>query len=235
VRAQHPLQAVTEGEEVVIVGTGESAVVAFEYFNYDTPHEVVAFSTEAHFLTSDTYCGLPVVPLERIADAYPPYKYQAFVAVSPTGLNRLRRRLYDTVKAAGFSCVSYVSTHAFVLPDAKIGENTFVQEHAALQYSTRVGNNVFLGSGACIGHGSVIADDCYVGPHATVCGNCRVGRSSFLGANSCITHSISVAADCVIGGGAIVLKDTAPRHVYLGNPARPVRQDSSETWPAKMT
>jgi sugar O-acyltransferase (sialic acid O-acetyltransferase NeuD family) len=234
VRARHPLQVASESERVIIVGTGEHAAIAFEYFSHDSPHEVVAFSAEAHCLTSEMHCGLPVVPLERIAAAYPPDKYRAFVATSPIELNRLRRRLYDTVKAADFSCVSYVSTHAFVLPDVKIGENTFVQENTALQYLTCVGNNVFLGSGACIGHSSVVEDDCYVGPHATVCGNCRIGRSSFIGANSCIAQTVSVAQDCVIGGGAVVLKDTKPRNVYLGNPARPTGQDSFETWPAKV-
>lgn len=221
------------GEKLVIVGTGESAAVAFEYFKYDSHHEVVAFSTETSSLTSDEHCGLPVVPLERIAETCPPSEYRAFVAISATELNRLRRRLCDAVKALGFTCVSYVSTHAFVLPNVEIGENAFIQENVALQFQTRIGNNVFLGSGACIGHSSVVEDDCYFGPNSTVCGNCRIGRSSFIGANSCISHNVSVAEDCVIGGGAIVLKDTEPRHVYLGNPARPVSQDSFETWPAK--
>lgn len=234
-RLHHPLQATSKGEKIVIVGTGENAAVALEYFNYDSPHEVVAFSTETHCITSDVYCGLPVVPLEQIAKTYPPAEYRAFIAISPTELNALRRRLYDAVKAAGFVCVSYVSSHAFVLPSVQIGENAFVQENTALQYRVRIGDNVFLASGACIGHSSVIEDDCYVAPHATVCGDSRVGRSCFLGANSCIAQEVSVADYCVIGGGTVILKDTAPRHVYLGNPARIISRDSSDTWPAKIT
>lgn len=235
VKAQHPLQTHSRCEKVVIVGTGESAAVALEYFTHDSPHEVIAFSTEAHCLTSDVYCDLPVVPLERIAEAYPPSRYRAFVAISVTGLNGLRRRLYDIVKAAGYTCVSYVSTHACVLPSVPVGENTFVHENATLEYRTRIGNNVTIGSGACICHGSVIEDDCYISPNATVCGGSRVGRSCFLGANSCIAQDVSVAEYCVIGAGAVILRDTAPRHVWIGNPARIISRDSSETWPAKMS
>lgn len=80
------------GERVVIIGTGESAAVVLEYFRYDSPHEVVAFSADEKYVTSDTYCGLPLVPLERLAEAYPPGEYRAFVAVSAVELNRLRRR-----------------------------------------------------------------------------------------------------------------------------------------------
>jgi hypothetical protein len=116
-----PLQAETTGERVVIVGTGETASLAYDYFCYDSPHEVVAFSAETPFITSDTFCGLPLVPFEQLAKLYPPDEYRAFVSVSLTQLNRVRRRRYDGVKEAGFRCVTYVSSHAFVLPSAEIG------------------------------------------------------------------------------------------------------------------
>jgi sugar O-acyltransferase (sialic acid O-acetyltransferase NeuD family) len=230
---RHPLQAAVKGQPVIIIGTGENGAVALEYFRYDSPHEVVAFSTEAAHLTSETYCELPVVPLEDLAKIYSPEEYQVFVAVSAVQLNRLRRRLYDAVKAVGYTCVSYVSSHAFVLGSVEIGENTFVQEHVALQARVRVGNNVFLGSGSCVGHGAVVADDCYFGPRATICGNCVVGRRAFIGAGSTVGHDLSIADDCVIGGGAVILKDTLAGQVYLGNPARPTARQSSETWPAR--
>jgi sugar O-acyltransferase (sialic acid O-acetyltransferase NeuD family) len=227
---RHPLQSESKAERVVIVGTGEWGATAFEYFSYDSPYEVVAFSAEAPFITSDVYYGLPVVPLDELAKAYSPAEYRAFVAVSDIQLNRVRRRLYDAVKAAGFDCVSYVSSHAFVMHNVEIGENTFVHENASLEFMVRVGNNVLIGGGTLIGHSSVIEDDCYAGPHVTVCGGAVVGRSSFLGANSCIADCVSVAEDCVIGAGAVVLKDAKPRQVYVGSPARPTGRDSFDAF-----
>jgi sugar O-acyltransferase (sialic acid O-acetyltransferase NeuD family) len=217
-------------ERLVIIGSGETAAVAFDYFRYDSPHQVVAFSAESQFLQSQTYCGLPLISLEKLSDAYPPTEYKAFVAISFTQLNRLRRRLYDAVKAAGFGCVSYVSSHALVMPGAAIGENCFIQEYVALQPNTRIGDNVILSSGTCIGHRSVIEDDCFAGPRVTVCGFTRIGRRSFLGATSCIANALTVGEDCVLSAGAVVLKDAAPRQVYIGNPARPVARDSFQAF-----
>lgn len=230
---RHRLQAPSAGERVVIVGTGETAAVACEYFRYDTPHEVVAFSAETSYITADSYYGLPIVPLEELASAYPAADHRVFVAVALVQLNRVRRRLYHAVKAAGFTCVSYVSSHAVVTPNAAIGENSFVQEHVVVQYGACVGDNVFLGSGTCVGYQSVVDDDCYAGPHVTVGDFCKVGRATFLGANSCIADGRSVAVDCIIGAGTVILKDTAPRQVYLGNPARPIGRDSFETFGVK--
>ena len=230
---RHPLQAETTGERVVIVGTGETASLAYDYFCYDSPHEVVAFSAETPFITSDTFCGLPLVPFEELAKLYPPDEYRAFVSVSLTQLNRVRRRLYDGVKEAGFRCVTYVSSHAFVLPSAEIGENTFIQEHTAVQHDVRVGDNVFLSSGTVVGHSSVIEDDVFTGPHCVICGMCRIGRSSFVGANCCIAGELTVGADCIIGASANVLTDTEPGQVYIGNPARPTGRDSFTTFHVK--
>ena len=223
---RHPLQESANGERVVIVGTGEQAEIAFEYFTNDSPHEVVAFSADPQIAKSHTFQGLPDVPLDHLAEAWPPSEYHAFVAVSSTQLNRLRRRLYDAVKAAGYDCVSYVSRRAFVWHNVEIGENSFIFENNVLQHKVRVGDNVILWSGNHVGHRTVIEDNCFVASHVVISGFCRVGRWSYLGVNSSIRDGLSLAEDCVIGAGAVVVKDTGTRQVYVGNPARPTGRDS---------
>jgi sugar O-acyltransferase (sialic acid O-acetyltransferase NeuD family) len=223
---RHPLQETATGERVVIVGTGEQAEIAFEYFTNDSPHEVVAFSADPQFIKSNTFRGLPVAPLDHLAEAWPPSECRAFVAVSATQLNRLRRRLYEAVKAAGYVCVSYVSSHAFVWHNVEIGENSFIFENNVLQHKVRVGDNVILWSGNHVGHQTVIEDDCFVTSHVVISGFCRVGRWSYLGVNSSVRDELSLAEDSVIGAGAVVVKDTEARQVYVGNPARPTGRDS---------
>ena len=169
-------------QRLVIIGTGETAAIVFESFSWDSPHEVVAFSADRVYITSDTISERPVVPLDELATAYPPREFRVFVAVSMTGLNRVRRSLYDRVKSLGFECISYVSSSAVVNPSVRIGENVRINGNASLAYSARVGNNVVIGSGSHIGHSAVIEDDCFVSPHSTVCGFARIGRGAFLGA-----------------------------------------------------
>jgi sugar O-acyltransferase (sialic acid O-acetyltransferase NeuD family) len=221
----HPSAPTSKSERVVIVGTGETAALALEYFRYDSPYEVVAFSAEEAFLGSDVYCGMPTVSLEKLAGIYSPAEYRVFVAVSMTQLNRLRRRLYGAVKSVGFDCVSYVSSHACVMRTVELGDNVYVGENTTVQHGARVGNNVTIAGGTFIGHSSVIEDDVFIGPDVTVCGFSRVGRGSFVGAKSCIADTRVVAEDCLIGAGAIVVKDTEAGGVYVGNPARAYRSN----------
>jgi sugar O-acyltransferase (sialic acid O-acetyltransferase NeuD family) len=219
-------RSATRGERVVIVGAGVVGALALEYFTYDSPYEVVAFSAERDFITSDSFCGLPVVPFDKLAVEYPPAEFHAFVAVSATALNRVRRRLYDAVKAAGYRCVSYVNSGAFVSPSVQIGENTLVAEGNSLHYMVRLGDNVMLLNGVHIGHETVVEDDCFLASHVVIAGTCRIGHGSFFGVNSTVGDHLSVAEDCFIGAGAVIISDTAPRQVYIGNPARPIGGDS---------
>jgi sugar O-acyltransferase (sialic acid O-acetyltransferase NeuD family) len=222
----HTVQAAPAGARIVIIGTGEQAAIAYEHFTNDSPHEVVAFSADPDFVKSDVFEGLPVIPLDRLAVTFPPTEYQAFVAVSPTQLNRLRRRLYDQVKASGYTCASYLSSRAFVWHNVEIGENTFIFEDNVLQHRVRVGDNVILWRGNHVGHQTVIEDDCFVSSHVVISGFCRIGRWSFLGVNSAINDQLVVAEDCIIGAGAVVVRNTEPRQIYVGNPARATGRDS---------
>lgn len=219
--------------KIVIVGAGEFAQIAYEYFTYDSPHEVVAFSVEQAYIKQPELFSLPVVAFEQLEELYDPAEYKVFVAVTFTQLNRVRTRLYHQAREKGFSTVSYVSSKAFVWRNVEIGENCFIFEHNVLQYHVKVGNNVILWSGNHIGHRAVIRDNCFISSHVVVCGYCEVGENCFLGVNSCIADNKKVARDCIIGAGAIVMSNTQPGKVYKGNSSKPVLVDSYRVFDVK--
>jgi sugar O-acyltransferase (sialic acid O-acetyltransferase NeuD family) len=213
-------------KKLIIIGDGETAEMAFEYFTYDSPYDVVAFGVEAQYAKKAQLAGLPVVHFEEIDRQYPPETHEAFVAISYTQLNRVRARLYQATKAKGYFVASYVSSKAFVWRNVEIGENCFIFENNVVQYAVRIGNNVVFWSGNHIGHQTVIKDNVFISSHVVVSGYCEVGENCFLGVNSCIANNIQIARDCVIGMGAVIHKNTEPRKVYVGNPGKPISKDS---------
>lgn len=212
--------------KLVIVGDGETAEMAFEYFTHDSPYEVIGFSVEKEYAKKEELFGLPVVDFEDIQERYPASMCEAFVAISYTQLNRVRSRLFKATKNKGYSLASYVSSKAFVWHNAEIGENCFIFENNVVQYRVKIGNNVVLWSGNHIGHQTVIKDNVFISSHVVVSGYCEVGENCFLGVNSCIANNIKIARDCVIGMGAVIHKHTEERKVYVGNPGKPIAKDS---------
>src|SRR5712692_9841845 len=220
-------------KKIVIVGDGETAELAYEYFTHDSSSEVAAFSVEKAYRKKSEMFGLPVVDFEEIERQYPPADCDVFVAISYTQLNRVRTRLYQQAKKKGYQFVSYVSSRAFVWRNVEIGENCFIMENNVLQYAVRVGNNVVLWSGNHVGHQSVIRDNVFVSSHVVISGYCEIGENCFLGVNSCIANNVKIAKDCLIGMGAVVHKDTEERKVYVGNPAKPLPKDSHAAFGVK--
>ena len=216
--------------KLVIVGTGETANIAYEYFTHDSSYEVVAFSVEQNYLRMRELFGLPIVSFEELEHFYSPTNYNVFVAISYTQLNRVRTRLYNAAKRKGFTAASYVSSNAFVWRNVEIGENCFILENNVLQYHVKIANNVILWSGNHIGHQSVIKDNCYISSHVVISGFCEIGENCFVGVNSCICDNVKIAKDCIIGAGAVVINGTEPRKVYVGNPANPLTKDSFATF-----
>ncbi len=212
--------------KIVIIGDGETAELAYEYFTHDSPSEVVAFSVESAYRKKSEMFGLPVIDFEQIERHYPPADYQAFAAISYTRLNRVRAKLYQEAKKKGYHFVSYISSKAFVWRNVEIGENCFIMENNVLQYAVRVGNNVVLWSGNHVGHQSIIHDNVFVSSHVVISGYCEIGENCFLGVNSCIANNVKIAKDCLIGMGAVIHKDTRERKVYVGNPAKPLPKDA---------
>lgn len=212
--------------KLVIVGDGEFAAIAHEYFLNDSAYQVVAFAVESAFLHRNAYRGLPVVALEDVQNLYPPSDHAAFVAVTYTQLNRVRARLFRLTKSKGYRLATYVSSRAFVWSNVTLGENVFIFESNVLQHMVSVGDDVILWSGNHVGHRSTVQDHCYVASHVVISGYCTVGENSFLGVNSTLADRVNVGRDCFIGAGALILADTAPGTVYRGVGAEPARVGS---------
>jgi sugar O-acyltransferase (sialic acid O-acetyltransferase NeuD family) len=212
---------------LVIIGAGEFAQIACEYFQHDSDYDVVAFSVERDYLSEKSLLGRPVVAYESLPERYPPSDVTAFVAIPASQLNRLRTRLYQDAKGKGYRFATYVSSRAFVWRNAELGENSFIFENNVIQPFVRIGNNCVLWSGNHVGHRTVVGDNVFIASHAVISGYCEIGASSFVGVNTTFNDRVKIAQDCVIGSGALVVRHTEPGRVYLGSPARALEGRSS--------
>jgi len=215
-----------KSKKLVIIGDGEFALIAYEYFTYDSEYEVAAFSVEQPYLNKNELCGKPVVSFENLEKFYSPENYKIFVAVTHTKLNRIRTKLYNSAKEKGYSFASYISSHAFVWKNAEIGENCFIFENNVVQPFTKIGNNVILWSGNHVGHRSVIKDNCYISSHVVISGYCEIGENCFIGVNATLSDNIKIAKDCLIGAGAFINNNTEEGKIYPGICAEPSKISS---------
>lgn len=210
-------------QKIVLIGAGEFAQIAYEYFTHDSPYEVVAFSVEKDYIETDTLCGLPVVPFETLEQHYPPSTHAAYVAVTYPQLNRVRARLFDAAKKKGYACANYISSRAFVWHNVKLGENIFIFEHNTVQPFCEIEDNVVLWSGNHIGHRTIIRRNVYMASHVVVSGYCDIGENSFIGVNATFADHVKLGRDCFVTMACGVTKSTDDNLVLKGMPAQPAK------------
>lgn len=212
---------------LVIFGLGQMAELAHYYFENDSDYDVVGFVVDPDFKSAETFLGLPVVTTEGLVTQFNPKDHSAFVAIGYSKLNENRREKCELLEDLDYILASYISSHATVLNDGKIGRNCFILEDNTVQPFVTIGDNVTLWSGNHIGHHTTIGDHNFIASHVVISGNVRVGKSCFIGVNVTIRDDISIGDKCVFGAGATIIADCDAEGVYPANSTERARIPSS--------
>lgn len=216
-------------KRLVIIGAGEFAKIAYEYFTYDSSFEVVAFAVEKEFCDSSEINGIPLISIEDLYQQYSSNDCFVYVAITYTKLNQVRERIYLTLKGKGYKFATYISSRAFVWHNAVVGENTFIFENNTIQPFCKIGNNVVLWSGNHIGHRTLINDHCYLSSHIVVSGFCEIGERCFIGVNSSFADSVKIADDIFVSMGSGITRSFESSNIILkGYPALELKKLSAK-------
>ena len=205
-------------KKAVLFGSSGQAQVMQYLLQRDSEYDVVAFTSTAEFVTSETIFGLPFVPFENIESLYPPAEYDMHIAVGYTDYNRIREKFYHLAKAKGYKLLTYISSRCTNWSES-IGDNVFIFEDNTIQPFVTIGNNVILWSGNHIGHHSVIKDNCFISSHVVISGHCVIESNTFIGVNSTIRDGITIGKDNILGAGCLMLKPTHEGKIYIGTKA----------------
>lgn len=203
-----------KNKKLIIIGSGETGLIAYEYFQFDSAYDVIAFSVDEEYINEKTINNLPVISFETLEDKYSPDIYEVYVAISSGKLNRNRTKVYNQVKEKGYKCASYISSKAFVWRNVEIGENCFIFEDNTLQPFVKIENNVTLWSGNHIGHNTIIKNNSFISSHCVISGFCKIGENCFLGVNCTIENDIIIEKDNFIGAGSLIQKNTNKKELY---------------------
>jgi acetyltransferase-like isoleucine patch superfamily enzyme len=123
--------------------------------------------------------------------------------------------------------------------DCAIGDNCFIGPFTEIQKNARIGNNckiqshsfvcelVTIGDNCFISHGVMFINDTFsgggpAGGDRSKWKKTSVGNNVSIGTNSTILP-VTIASNVVIGAGSVVTKDIPEPGIYVGNPARKIR------------
>lgn len=112
---------------------------------------------------------------------------------------------------------------AHLEPTVSLGAGTVVGAACIFDGGVRVGTNCYFNPGCIIAHDSSVGANCFFGPGVTLAGFINVGDDCFLGVGTTVIDNISIAPRTQTGGGTLVCADLTEPALYVGNPARRLR------------
>ena len=199
-------------KKLIIFGLTEMAKIATYYFEKDSDYEVVAYTVETAYKTTDSYLDKPVYLFETLEQEMPPEQYDLFVAIGPTQMSGIRKKICLAAKEKGYFLASYVSSRAVC--NSPVGENSFVADMVVISPYVKIGMGNYLWEYCYVGNDSKIGDFNYFAPHSVVGTYCEIQNQVILGTGAVINTRILVRNESMIGASCYISKDTKETGVY---------------------
>jgi UDP-2-acetamido-3-amino-2,3-dideoxy-glucuronate N-acetyltransferase len=142
------------------------------------------------------------------------------------------------VKSKDIGEGSTVWQFCVILEGAKIGNNCNINCQVFIENDVIIGNNVTIKPGVQIWNGITLEDNVFIGSNATFTNDLKprskqyperflrtvVKTGASIGANATLLPGIIIGENAMIGAGSVVLKDVPANTVWVGNPAKQIKE-----------
>ncbi|MGL5152400.1 MAG: NeuD/PglB/VioB family sugar acetyltransferase [Clostridium sp.] len=149
----------------------------------------------------------------------------AFVALGGIMNSYNREQIYTKLKKYGFNIPRIIDNTAIIARGTVLGEGVFIGKGVIINSGTTIGKCSIINSGSIVEHDCKISDFVHIAPGAVVCGGVQVGGGSHVGANATLIEGVTVKENVMIGAGSVVIGDLFKSSVYIGNPARLMKNE----------
>ena len=145
-----------------------------------------------------------------------------FITVGSVGDTRLRRKLYDMMKAAGLTVPNIIDPSAVIAQNIVMNEGIYVGKRAVINAGVTIDKCAIINTGAIIEHDCYIGEFSHVSPGSILCGQVVVEDDSHIGAGSVVRQQVLIGNNVLIGIGSTVVKNIPDGKKAYGNPCEVV-------------
>lgn len=140
----------------------------------------------------------------------------------------VRKSIYDKLISNGIELANIVDDTATLSETARMGQGVIVTAYCSISSSAIVGNNVAINTKAIVGHDVRLGDHCVISSLVNIGGASSVGENSYVGMGVQVREGIAIGKDAIVGMGSVVYNDIPDGVIALGNPARPMRENTEK-------
>lgn len=170
------------------------------------------------------------------------------------------RKASNEILVAKIGSGTLIGTGSVIYGGTEIGKQCFIGDLASIREKCKIHEFVIIGRGVTIEYETEIMSNTKIQTACHLTGNLSIGRYVFfgpevctlndkymdtmeynykgatvrdgatVGSNATLLSAITIGIDAVIGAGAVVTKDIPDRQVWVGNPAKYIKDVPKERW-----
>ncbi|WP_431796730.1 NeuD/PglB/VioB family sugar acetyltransferase [Cupriavidus metallidurans] len=133
----------------------------------------------------------------------------ADAAIVAIGNNDVRKKLHESLHAAGFELAIVIHPAATVSPSALMGAGSAIMAGAIVGTEARLGEGVIVNCGAVVDHDCQVGDFGHLSVNASMAGGAILGRRAWMQAGAVLGYGAQLAAGSVLAPGQAVMKERA--------------------------
>lgn len=134
----------------------------------------------------------------------------------------VRKELYERIIARGGSFPSLIHPTAIVSKRAHLGNGVLIMPQSIVQADVCIGDNTVITMNSTIAHSTTIGSHCFISGHSLIGAYMQIEDEVMIGQGcTLVSGAVNVVGrNSVLGAGSVLRADMKPNAVYLGNPAR---------------
>ena len=211
-------------KDVFIVGAGTYGEAMFELA------ELIGYSVKGFYDEDKNKIKNAIMTTEVIGkfselSTSDIYNKQFIVAI---GNNKIRHTIMNNIIHAGGVTPTLIHPSAVISPTAQIGRGVYIQAQVNIWTKVEIDDFCILSPNVVIAHHTSIGKACLISTLSGVGASINIEDQVFIGMGATIVTGVnSIGHNTVIGAGSTVLKNIEKNSVYVGSPAKKIKNVSN--------
>lgn len=148
---------------------------------------------------------------------------QEICAVIAIANGKVKQLIHNKLKNVKW--INIVHPKAIISKYVTMGQGNIFCAGVIINPQCSIGNHCHINIGSTLGHDVVLKDFVTVMPGCHISGYVKVKEYSTIGTGASIIQGINIEKNVCIGAGATVVKDTEENSVYVGVPAKKLKDN----------
>ncbi|TLP37783.1 DapH/DapD/GlmU-related protein [Arcobacter arenosus] len=152
--------------------------------------------------------------------------FPSFLAIGSLSNMLLREKILKDLKNKNLLSLNAISPNVNFSSNTEIGFGNIILPFVQIGVNVRLGYGNVIFSNSTIEHDSKIGNNVNIAPGVNIAGSVTIEDNVYIGIGAKIIDGIKIGKNSVIGAGSIILENVEENSVYVGVPAKKIKNNN---------